>query len=69
MLNIEKFIQIPKIVLYGLFNVWISYFIIFFIAEFVIMLGRKSKNVEKFKTRLGKNGADFPVCLTFDTYN
>ena len=31
------------------------------IAEFVIMLGKKSKNVDKFKTRLGKNGADFPV--------
>ena len=32
-----------------------------FLAEFVIMLGEKSKNVEKFKKNLEKKGADFPV--------
>ena len=35
------------------------------IAEFIIMLGKKSKNVDKFKTRLGKNGADFPVSYRY----
>ena len=40
-------------------------FLVHFLAEFIIMLGKKSKSVEKFKTRLGKNGADFPVCLAF----
>ena len=32
------------------------------------MLGKKSKNVEKFKMKLSKNGADFPV-RNFDSIN
>lgn len=31
------------------------------LAEFIIMLAGKSKNDEKFKKYLKKNGADFPV--------
>ena len=34
-----------------------------FLAEFVIMLGDKSKTVEKFQKNLTKNGAEFPVSI------
>eukprot|EP00112_Aurelia_sp_Birch-Aquarium-sp1_P006162 Seg1687.9 transcript_id=Seg1687.9/GoldUCD/mRNA.D3Y31 product="ATP-dependent RNA helicase DHX8" protein_id=Seg1687.9/GoldUCD/D3Y31 len=38
------------------------------LAEFVIMLGEKSKTVEKFKKNLDKNGADFPESLITNLY-
>jgi len=36
----------------------------YFTAEFIIMLGEKSADLNEFKDNLAKNGAEFPVSYT-----